>query len=1149
LPGGLTGAALFAAHQCLAAAVALALAELAFRGREPWRRGLAALAAFPLVACGALLLANHALGLRRDAVTALLAAMGVPGLLFLSFRWRRRPLAGGAGAPAAGPPAREAGDPLELACLGLAGGLLAAFAFKTALLGTSFIWDDLSYHAVLPARWLADGAISVPPFTFQAYFPFNAELLSLWFSLPFGRDAWASLGAATWGSLAAVSLALLAREIGGRGLAVVATLALFFASYVVWFPVRSYSATDLAAAAACLAALAFQIPGPGPRGPTLADAAASGLLAGFAVGCKVSLLPAALAIGAGAALGPAAREALARARWGRAAAFAACLLATGSYWYLRNALLTGNPLFPAEVGPFEGPFDAGAQARTRLASRLAAAPLDLSLWRRAVVGRLNWPPGLALLAALGYASALGSLSGARTSAAGRRLRLLLALCGASLLLVYPFLPFSGTGNRPDAELHSGYLRFLILPFGIGLVLFSEQLREGARGRALCAAAAIVAVASSWRLEALLSLAAFLGGLGVLLLHRRLRAFAAALAASPARLVAALALAFSLLALWTPVKQRLTDENLFAFRSPRGPVGEAWRALESLPAGSRVAFFMSEPYEYTHFYPIFGRAGQLAPVLVDADGSPHAPLHESWRSARARGASWWSDWEARGEALDPERLRLNLAVAGADYALVTRWSLGEWPPQYEALARSGSLERLYDDGFSVLFRLAPRPAEPGAAARLPDATSVVLVTIDTLRADHLSRNGHARATTPALDRLAREGVYFPRCYAQSSWTLPSMLSLFSSLSPAVFGVREGVTPVARPGQRAPEPRSARPVRLEVFSEHYLTLPEVLRERGFATVGFSTNGHLRIEQGFAQGFEHFDQRTCMWADASCALGAALRWVDAHLAAPRVRPFFLWVHLFDPHFDEQRDARPVYRPPPGYGALFGSEEPGSLEERTRRDYDRKVRFADDRLGEFAEGLRARGLLDRSVLAVAADHGEEFNEHGLWGHSKSLRNTLVHVPLLLRFPGGEPRGEFGGVVSNLDLAPTLLDFLGVPVPASMGGRSLLPGIRGEPAAPRPVYGETRRLQLDLRFWADPASDRKLVLDLARGSRQLFRLSGDADEREDLAAREPERADALERALRASIAEQEALRVPTEREGTLGPEELEHLRDLGYLE
>jgi arylsulfatase A-like enzyme len=442
---------------------------------------------------------------------------------------------------------------------------------------------------------------------------------------------------------------------------------------------------------------------------------------------------------------------------------------------------------------------------------------------------------------------------------------------------------------------------------------------------------------------------------------------------------------------------------------------------------------------------------------------------------------------------------------------------------------------------------PGPAPTGAS----DGASLVLVTIDTLRADHLSRGGHPRTTTPYLDRLAGEGIYFSRCFAQASWTLPSMLSLFSSLAPAVFGVSDGVQQIPKPGKPRGPALSEEEVVVEYFSERYVTLPEVLRDHGLATAGFSTNGHLRVEQGFAQGFQHFDQSSCMYGSAECAFTAATRWLDGHTAAAPGAPFFLWVHLFDPHFDRRFDGggpQPLYAAPPGYEALFGDDAGLSLEERTRLAYDRKLRYTDDRLRDFVEALRARGLLERVVLAVAADHGEEFNEHGLWGHARSLRNTLVHVPLLVRLPGGAPRAEIDALVSNLDLAPTLLDALGIEPPAEMGGRSLLPLVRGEPLSVVPVYGETRRHGLDLRFWVDPSGGRKLVLDLATGERRLFDLGADPGERRDLAAAEPGRADALERELRAAIAEMESRRVETPRPGTLSPTELEHLRELGYL-
>jgi arylsulfatase A-like enzyme len=218
-------------------------------------------------------------------------------------------------------------------------------------------------------------------------------------------------------------------------------------------------------------------------------------------------------------------------------------------------------------------------------------------------------------------------------------------------------------------------------------------------------------------------------------------------------------------------------------------------------------------------------------------------------------------------------------------------------------------------------------------------------------------------------------------------------------------------------------------------------------------------------------------------------------------------------------------------------------------RRAYDRKLRYLDDQLRGFVEELRARGLLDRSVLALSADHGEEFDEHGRWGHSKALTDTLIHVPLFFRFPGGAPSGDYPLPVRNLDVAPTLLDALGVAIPPAMRGRSLLGVFRGDARASEPAYGETRRFELDLRYWLDPASERKLVLDLVKGKRSLFDTARDPGESEDLAARELETAAALERALRSRISEDEGRASSVQTGGAVSEEEQQHLEALGYLE
>ena len=445
----------------------------------------------------------------------------------------------------------------------------------------------------------------------------------------------------------------------------------------------------------------------------------------------------------------------------------------------------------------------------------------------------------------------------------------------------------------------------------------------------------------------------------------------------------------------------------------------------------------------------------------------------------------------------------------------------------------------------------QPASERAPApeRAASPRSVVFLSIDTLRADHVSRNGHVRPTTPYLDRLAREGVYFPQCYAQCSWTLPSMLSMFSSLPPPVFGITEGIKAMPAHMRRVPDGKDVQDVLAERFSDEHVMLTEVLADHGYATAGFSTNGHLGVDQGFAQGFEDYDRGSCLWGTADCVYELAGAWLDEHLEQHVDEPFFLWVHLFDPHFTEFGDP-PIYAAPPGYEELFAEEDSDSLtvEERTRLAYDRRIRFADDQTERFLEDLRARGVLDEVLLVVAADHGEEFNEVGRWGHSRAVTNTLVHVPLLFRFPQGRWSGVFEELVSNMDIAPTVLDYLGLEVPRAMEGQSLLASIQGERFVPRPVYGDTRRFGLDLRFLIDPETDRKLVLDVASGESQLFSVTGDGAERQDLVTAEPGVADAMEAALIDEIGAMVERSTRSEGQQTMSSEEYEMLRSLGYI-
>lgn len=448
----------------------------------------------------------------------------------------------------------------------------------------------------------------------------------------------------------------------------------------------------------------------------------------------------------------------------------------------------------------------------------------------------------------------------------------------------------------------------------------------------------------------------------------------------------------------------------------------------------------------------------------------------------------------------------------------------------------------------LLVTGPRAAVPGGNCDipLPSGTPVILVTIDTLRQDHMGSDGYDRDTTPFLDRLASDGIRFTSCFAQSSWTLPSMLSLISSLQPPAFDVRDGIVPID--AQTASETKGGHQRaggRVEVFSDKHLTLPEVFRDRGYRTIGISTSGILTKGLGWAQGFEVFHQEECLWKKADCALSLAL----SEVASAGDAPFFLWVHLFDPHFDTY-GAPPVYEAEPGYRKLFETPAESPEAEQVIADYDRKIRYTDDQLRSFFDALDKRGVLDRALVVIAADHGEEFFEKGRWGHSKALTNTLVRVPLIFRLPERCAAGRVvGDVVGNIDVLPTVLDLLGVPVPPGPQGRSLRPAWEAGGNLPAtPVYGETRRSGRDLRYLIDPALDRKLVLDRNAGTVSLYALSTDPAEENDLAENFPEQTADLKRRL-LTLVESTRRRDVAGAKGTISERDAARLESLGYLE
>jgi len=707
------GQTLFVLSNLFAATISFLVADMTMRGREPWRQALASIVGFPVVVL-AIILFLGTVG-HLSAGTAVLLA-GVVAVGMIGVHW-------GFFNPNVGDstigPAKHEGDaseeesliwPISVALLGAFGGFWIARAY---LSGTYFIDDDLSYHGSVAAHWLVDGGISLAPSNYHAYFPFNAEVLSLWFMLPISSDALASLSGLYWGLLTATAGFTLILAQGHSRTTAALSGALLLMSPVLLRAGKSFSAVDLAGPALILAAVVFAVPSPGNKAirSKFGDSVYCGLLSGFAVGCKVSFAPVAIILFLWHTFGLRKNYQFGT-RVLSATIYAVAAAATGTYWYVRNWLLTGNPLFPAEFGLFDGPFGVEDQARTKLVSWIAAYWTDLSFWVNLSKSHIDWPFGLFLLAAVGYGFALLSVLRHRrsTDPTGFAVTWLLVVIGLTLLFLYPFMPFSGTYNAPNAPLLIS-LRYLIASFSIGIILFGSQVARGHPHRSFWLCLAILAVVNSGWKAVPSTFVIMVAGATVLWLWEKVLAVFSFKRSRLAFQLAILPAALVVMAILTPYKQQLTDANIHNYGSIEHPIGRVWQAIENIPDGSSVAFFGPKTYQY---YPIFGRKFQQIPHPVNGKGLPVRPVHENFRQKPSR--RWWGPTGKTGK-VDLSELVDNLIAGGVDYVLVTHRRGHEWPPQREALANSEYVQLIYDDGYSVIWRIHKMDA-PGVGGTVP-----------------------------------------------------------------------------------------------------------------------------------------------------------------------------------------------------------------------------------------------------------------------------------------------------------------------------------------------------------------------------------------------------------------------------------------------
>ena len=415
-----------------------------------------------------------------------------------------------------------------------------------------------------------------------------------------------------------------------------------------------------------------------------------------------------------------------------------------------------------------------------------------------------------------------------------------------------------------------------------------------------------------------------------------------------------------------------------------------------------------------------------------------------------------------------------------------------------------------------------PRSGGLPASAGGPPNVLLVTLDTTRADRLGAYGYAAARTPILDRLARDGVLFERAVAAAPTTLPAHASLMTGRNPMAHGVRNNGVPLDR----------AVP-----------TLADAFRAAGYRTAAFVSAFVLDQRFGLVRGFDtyddHLDPPAGHASDAierrgDRTVAAASAWLTAAASAapgppgsaPTAAPFFLWVHLYDPHDPYEAPAQP------------GRDDVSAL-------YDGEIAFADSAVGALLGALERQGLSGNTIVAVIGDHGESLGEHGEATHGMFVYESAMRVPALLKWPASLPAGtRVTPLVRAIDLAPTLLDLAGRPPLTGATGVSLVPLVRGTGAAPATAYGETYFPQLfmnwaPLRSWRD--GQWKFI---EAPTLELYDLASDPGETVNLAAREPDRAARMRRALYALLAA----------EGTAaasaGPdrETMQKLAALGYV-
>ncbi|MBP6875202.1 MAG: sulfatase [Candidatus Eisenbacteria bacterium] len=439
---------------------------------------------------------------------------------------------------------------------------------------------------------------------------------------------------------------------------------------------------------------------------------------------------------------------------------------------------------------------------------------------------------------------------------------------------------------------------------------------------------------------------------------------------------------------------------------------------------------------------------------------------------------------------------------------------------------------------------------------PKQPNIVLITLESVRADHLGCYGYDKPTSPALDALAKEGVIYENAQAVTSWTLTAHASIFTGLYPDAHQV---TGPFSR------------------LDDKYTTITEALANAGYYCAGVISGPYLSRAHNVPQGFQHYNENPSAESQSLSHSKVTGREMEAGLRhvinvlRDRKKPMFLFAYFWDPHYD--------YIPPAPYDHMFVTPDcqpidirkyessgrihpgmaPGELAY-VKSQYDGEIRWTDEHLGRVFDALKAQHMWDNTAIIVLADHGEEFFEHGEKGHKKNLYTESVRIPLIIKYPKGVGVGRDARLASQVDIFPTILELAHAQSDQPNQGLSLLGPV---PPSSRTAYMELLTANFfpkrgggfearEVKNWYGARQgDYQLIVQAEAERRELYNMRADPGQRTNIFGQEGTPSNMLISLLQEGAEQDLAIAkvYGISTEAKLDESALENLRSLGYVQ